>query len=104
MMNRLFLCRQQTTVLRGMAAIIIALFHVFIEWQLPRVVNVMGSICVALFLLLSGFGIHESYLVHLPLVPYVEKNMLYFILFMTATALLTYIYYQINHKIIAKYL
>jgi len=60
-MNRLFLCRQQTTVLRGMAAIIIALFHVFIEWQLPRVVNVMGSICVALFLLLSGFGIHESY-------------------------------------------
>lgn len=47
-MNRLFLCRQQTTVLRGMAAIIIALFHVFIDWQLPRVVNVMGSISVVL--------------------------------------------------------
>ena len=61
MMTSNFLCRQQTTVLRGMAAIIIAVFHVFIEWQLPRVVNVMGSISVALFLLLSGFGIHESY-------------------------------------------
>ena len=61
MMTSDFLCRQQTTVLRGMAAIIIAVFHVFIEWQLPRVVNVMGSICVALFLLLSGFEIHESY-------------------------------------------
>ena len=64
MMTTDFLCRQQTNVLRGMAAIIIAVFHVFIEWHLPRVVNVMGSVSVALFLLLSGFGIHESYKVN----------------------------------------
>lgn len=55
-------------------------------------------------LYLAGISSLEIYLVHLPLVPYVEKNMLHFILFMTATALLTYIYYQINHKVIAKYL
>lgn len=55
-------------------------------------------------LYLTGISSLEIYLVHLPLVPYVEKNMLHFILFMTATALLTYIYYQINHKVIAKYL
>lgn len=64
MMSTLFLSRQQTTVLRGIAAIIIALFHVFIAWQWPRVVNIAGSVSVALFLLLSGFGIHESYKVN----------------------------------------
>lgn len=56
-----FLSRQQTDVLRGLAAIIIAVFHVLIEWECHRVVNIMGSVSVALFLFLSGFGIHESY-------------------------------------------
>ena len=55
------LSRQQSDVIRGMAAIIIAIFHVLIEWQCPRVVNIFGSVCVAAFLFLSGFGIHESY-------------------------------------------
>ncbi|MBR1682041.1 MAG: acyltransferase [Bacteroidaceae bacterium] len=55
------LSRQQTNVLRGMAAIVIAVFHVLIAWQCHRVVNIMGSVSVAVFLVLSGFGIHESY-------------------------------------------
>ena len=55
-------------------------------------------------LYLAGISSLEIYLVHLPLVSYVEKNVLHFILFTAATTLLTYIYYQINHKVIAKYL
>lgn len=53
--------RNQTNCLRGIAAIIIVIFHVLIEWELPRIVNLAGSVAVAAFLFLSGFGIHESY-------------------------------------------
>ncbi len=53
--------RQQTDVLRGMAAIVIAVFHVLIQWHCHRVVNLPGSVAVAMFLVLSGFGLNESY-------------------------------------------
>jgi peptidoglycan/LPS O-acetylase OafA/YrhL len=53
--------RNQTNCLRGIAAIIIVVFHVLIEWEMPRIVNLASSVAVAAFLFLSGFGIHESY-------------------------------------------
>lgn len=53
--------RNQTNCLRGIAAIIIVVFHVLIEWEMPRIVNLASSVAVAVFLFLSGFGIHESY-------------------------------------------
>ena len=53
--------RNQTNCLRGIAAIIIVIFHVLIEWEMSRVVNLFGSVAVAAFLFLSGYGIHESY-------------------------------------------
>ena len=56
-----FLQRDYTNCLRGIAAVIIVVFHVLITWDCPRVVNLPGSVAVALFLFLSGFGIHESY-------------------------------------------
>lgn len=56
-----FLQRDYTNCLRGIAAVIIVVFHLLITWDCPRVVNLPGSVAVALFLFLSGFGIHESY-------------------------------------------
>lgn len=60
-MNTTLLCRQHTDALRGMAAILIALFHVFLEWDVHRSLNIVGSICVAIFLFLSGYGLQQSY-------------------------------------------
>lgn len=51
----------QTNGLRGVAALIIVVFHLLIAWEFPRIVNLPGSVAVAMFLFLSGFGIHESY-------------------------------------------
>lgn len=56
-----FLCREQTVVLRGLAALLIAVFHVFLSWNFPRIFNVWGSVEVAVFLFLSGYGLQLSY-------------------------------------------
>ena len=53
--------QKETTSVRGMAILMIAIFHLFIAWEWPRVVNLPGSVGVAAFLFLSGFGINESY-------------------------------------------
>lgn len=54
--------REQTNCLRGIAILLIAIFHVLLWWGgMPRYINLTGSVCVAAFLFLSGFGIHESY-------------------------------------------
>lgn len=53
--------QKETTSVRGMAILMIAIFHLFIAWEWPRVVNLPGSVGVAAFLFLSGYGINESY-------------------------------------------
>lgn len=53
--------QKETTSVRGVAILTIAIFHLFIAWEWPRVVNLPGSVGVAAFLFLSGFGINESY-------------------------------------------
>ena len=53
--------RKQTNCLRGLAALLIATGHILIDWHAPRVVNITGSVGVAMFLVLSGYGINESY-------------------------------------------
>ena len=53
--------QKETTSVRGMAILMIAIFNLFIAWEWPRVVNLPGSVGVAAFLFLSGYGINESY-------------------------------------------
>ena len=53
--------RNQTNSIRGILVLLIAVFHVLLEWNVPRYFNLTGSVCVAGFLFLSGFGINESY-------------------------------------------
>ena len=54
--------RDFTTCIRGLAVLLIAIFHVLLEWDgMPRYINLTGSVCVATFLFFSGYGIHESY-------------------------------------------
>lgn len=57
----MILDRNETNCVRGLAALIIVIFHLFIAWEFPRVVNLAESVAVAAFLFLSGFGINESY-------------------------------------------
>ena len=59
--SRHILQRNQTNSIRGILVLLIAVFHVLLEWDAPRYFNLTGSVCVAGFLFLSGFGIHESY-------------------------------------------
>ena len=49
--------QKETTSVRGMAILMIAIFHLFIAWEWPRVVNLPRSVGVAAFLFLSGYGI-----------------------------------------------
>ena len=54
--------RSHTTCVRGICVLLIAIFHVLLTWDgMPRYINLIGSVCVAAFLFLSGYGIHESY-------------------------------------------
>ena len=57
----MILDRNETNCVRGLAALIIVIFHLFIAWEFPRVVNLAVSVAVAAFLFLSGYGINESY-------------------------------------------
>ena len=61
-MTKSLLLNDHTTCVRGMSVLLIAIFHVLLEWgDMPRYINLTGSVCVAAFLFLSGYGIHESY-------------------------------------------
>ena len=54
--------RSHTTCVRGICVLLIVIFHVLLNWDgMPRYINLIGSVCVAAFLFLSGYGIHESY-------------------------------------------
>lgn len=53
--------REYTNSLRGLSALIIIVFHLGMAWNFPRIINVWGGIGVAIFLFLSGYGMHESF-------------------------------------------
>lgn len=56
-----FFNREQTTVLRGIAALMIVVLHVAIAWECHRVVNLPGSVFISAFIVMSGYGLNESY-------------------------------------------
>lgn len=54
--------RSHTNCVRGISVMLIVIFHVLLTWDgMPRYINLTGSVCVAAFLFMSGYGIHESY-------------------------------------------
>lgn len=55
------LSREHTNCARGVSALLILVFHLLIAWDCPRIVNLPGSVSVAAFLILSGYGINESF-------------------------------------------
>lgn len=60
--NSFFLSFDHTLALKGLSAFMIMLFHyaMLIEGY-PRIFNIIGGPCVAVFLFLSGYGINESW-------------------------------------------
>lgn len=50
-----------TNCVRGVAALVIVVFHVLIHFDISRVFNLPGSVAVAAFLFLSGYGVNESF-------------------------------------------
>lgn len=60
--NNLLLDRENTCWLSGASALIIMVLHYMMQLPAyPSVLNVPAGSCVAMFLLISGFGINESY-------------------------------------------
>ena len=56
------LTRDNTLWTQGISAIMIMLMHFIMQIDgYPRALNILGSIGVAAFLFISGFGINESY-------------------------------------------
>lgn len=54
--------RRNTQWMQGVSALMIMLMHFVMQLEsYPRALNILGSIGVAVFLFLSGFGINESY-------------------------------------------
>ncbi len=53
--------KSNTQALKGFAAIGILVFHVLLAYSISPVFNMWGGVFVALFLVLSGYGIEESY-------------------------------------------
>lgn len=50
-----------TTILRGLAAWLIFIFHILLPFNITPLFNFIGGTCVAVFLLISGYGINESF-------------------------------------------
>lgn len=62
MQNQDILSRDNTLWMQGVSAIIIMAMHFVMQLDnYPRALNILGSIGVAVFLFVSGFGINESY-------------------------------------------
>ena len=55
------LSRTNTQALKGFAAIGIFVFHILLRYNISAVFNMWGGLFVAVFLILSGFGLEESY-------------------------------------------
>ena len=61
-MSEHILARQNTQWMQGVSAIMIMLMHFVMQTaHYPRFLNILGSLGVAVFLFVSGFGINESY-------------------------------------------
>ena len=59
------LSRQNTLWMQGVSALLIMLMHFVMQLEdYPRFFNIFGSVAVAVFLFISGFGINESYKTH----------------------------------------
>lgn len=56
--------RKNTNMLRGIAALGILLFHGLLGLEISPIFNLWGGVFVAIFLILSGYGINESYRKH----------------------------------------
>lgn len=56
--------RKNTNMLRGIAALGILLFHGLLGLEISSIFNLWGGVFVAIFLILSGYGINESYRQH----------------------------------------
>lgn len=56
------LSRQNTLWMQGVSALLIMLMHFVMQLEdYPRFFNIFGSVAVAVFLFISGFGINESH-------------------------------------------
>ena len=56
------LSRQNTLWMQGVSALLIMLMYFVMQLEgYPRFFNIFGSVAVAVFLFISGFGINESY-------------------------------------------
>lgn len=55
-----FLSKNHTTILKGIAIICVVINHVGMQYNI-HITNVLGPIGVAIFLVLSGYGINESF-------------------------------------------
>lgn len=54
--------RNYTNCLRGISVLIIFFLHIIFKWEdMPRFLTLPASLFVSVFILLSGYGIHESY-------------------------------------------
>lgn len=60
----ILLDRRNTNMLRGIAAVGIFVFHGLLGLDISPVFNLWGGMFVAIFLILSGYGINESYRQH----------------------------------------
>lgn len=62
MQRQYLLSRDDTQWMQGLSILGIMLMHYVMQTgQYPRVLNIVGSVGVAVFLFVSGFGINESY-------------------------------------------
>lgn len=60
--NTDILSHENTLWTQGISAIMVMLMHFIMQIEgYPRIVNILGSIGVAAFLFISGFGLNESY-------------------------------------------
>lgn len=55
------LSHDNTDAIRGVLALGIVVFHVILSQNVSPIFNLWGGLCVAIFLILSGYGINESY-------------------------------------------
>lgn len=53
-----------TNCLRGLSILIIVIFHVILYYGISPFFNLPGSVAVAVFLFLSGYGVNESWKKH----------------------------------------
>lgn len=56
--------KNNTIAVRGISALCIVLYHIIISLHISPVFNFTGALVVAVFLIVSGYGVNESYKVN----------------------------------------